>query len=67
MHRLANIRSLLEPESGMKIKPMADAASNLLAIDFRLDVRIACNDLQQKFKQTEYFTCNPLITRPISS
>ena len=35
--------------------------SNLLAIDSRL----ACDDLQQKFQDADYFTCDPLISRPI--
>ena len=46
-------------------KPCTDIASNLLAIDLQLDVRIACNGLQQKFQHAEYFTCNPLISQPI--
>ena len=46
-------------------KPVTYVASNLLANDSQLDVRIAFNDLQQKIKQVEYFTCDPLITQPI--
>ena len=48
-----------------KVKPRTDVASNLLAIDLRLDVRIACGGLQQKFQNAEYFTCDTLITQPI--
>ena len=49
------------------LKPCTDVASNLLAIDLRLNVRIACDGLQQKFQHAEYFTCDPLITQPILS
>ena len=35
------------------LKPCIDVASNKVAIDLRLDVQIACNDLQQKFKHAE--------------
>ena len=42
-----------------------DIASNLLAIELQLDVRFACNGLQQKFQHAEYFTCDPLISQPI--
>ena len=54
---------ILRPGCGHK--PCTDIASNLLAIDLQLDVRIACNGLQQKFQHAEYFTCNPLISQPI--
>ena len=47
------------------LKPCTDVASNLLAIDLRLDVRIACDGLQQKFQHAEYFICDQLITQPI--
>ena len=30
----------------------------ILAIDLRLDVRLACDGLQQKFQHAEYFTCD---------
>ena len=50
---------------GIYIKPCTDVAINLLAIDCRLDVPIACDCLQQKFQYAEYFTCDPLITQPI--
>ena len=33
-------------------------------IELRLDVRIACDGLQQKFQHAEYFTSDPLISRP---
>ena len=46
-------------------EPCTDVASNLLAIELQLDVRIACNGLQQKFQHAEYFTCEPLISQPI--
>ena len=46
-------------------KPCTDVASNLLAIDLRLNVRIAFDDLQQKFQHAEYFTCDPLISQAI--
>ena len=42
--------------------PCPDVASNLLAIDLHLDVRIACDSLQQKFQHAEYFTCDPFIS-----
>ena len=47
------------------IKPYTDVASNLLAIDLRLDVHIACDGLQQKFQHAEYFTCDPLRSQPL--
>ena len=50
---------------GMTVRPCTDVASNSLVIDFLLDVRIACDGLQQKFQHTEYFTCDPLISQPI--
>ena len=40
---------------------MTDVASNLLVIDFQLDIRIACDDLQQKLQHAEYFICDTLI------
>ena len=46
------------------LKPSTDVASNLLVIDLQLDVRIACDGLQQKLQHAEYFTGDPLITRP---
>ena len=49
----------------LTFKLCTDVASNLVAIDLRLDVRIACDGLQQKFQRAEYFTCDPLITQPI--
>ena len=42
-------------------KPCTNAASNLLAIDLRLN--IACDGLKQKFQHAEHFTCDPLITQ----
>ena len=39
--------------------------SNLLAMDLRLDVRNDRDGLHCKFQHAEYFTCDPLITRPI--
>ena len=33
----------------LALKPCIDVASNLLGIDLQLDVRIACDGLQQKF------------------
>ena len=42
-------------------------ARNLLAIQLRLDIRIAWDDFQQKFQHAEYFTCDPLITQPTVS
>ena len=50
---------------GILVKPCADVASNLLAIDLRLDVRIACEYLEPKFQHAEHFTCDPLITQLI--
>ena len=41
-------------DQGFKIiKSCTDVASNLLAIDLRLDIRIACDGLQQKFQHAE--------------
>ena len=40
-------------------KPCTDIASNLLAIELQLDVRIACNGLQQKFQHAEYLYAIP--------
>ena len=54
---------ILRPGCGHK--PCTDVTSNLLAIELQLDVRIACNGLQQKFQHAEYFTCDPLISQPI--
>ena len=45
----------------MCAEPCTDVASNLLAIDLQLAVQIACDGLQQKFQNAEYFTCDPLI------
>ena len=42
------------------LKPSTDVASNLFAIDLRLDVRIACDGLQKMFQHAECFTCDPL-------
>ena len=44
------------------LKSCTDVANNWLVIDLWLDVQIACNGLQQKFQQSEYFTCDPLIS-----
>ena len=49
----------------LRCRYIADVAGNLLAIGLRLDVRIACNGLQQKFQHAEYFTCDPLIFQQI--
>ena len=49
----------------LNLTPCTDVASHLLAIDLRLDVRIACDGLQQKFQHAEYFTCDPSISQPI--
>ena len=38
------------------------AARNLPAIESQLDVRIACEGLQQKFQHAEHFTCDSLIS-----
>ena len=46
-------------------KPCTYVASNLLAIEIQLDVRITCHGMQQKFQHAEYFTCDPLISQPI--
>ena len=50
-----------------KVKPCTDIVTNLLAIGLRLDVRIACDGLQQKFQHAEHSTCDPLIFQPIFS
>ena len=47
------------------IKPCTDLASNLLAIDWRLVVQIACDGLRQNFQHAEYFTCTPLISQTV--
>ena len=49
----------------IRVKLCTDVASHLLAIDLRLDVRTACDGLQQKFQHGEYFTCDPLISQSI--
>ena len=49
----------------LRVKPCTDVASNLRAIALQLDVRIACDGLQQKLQHAEYFTCDPPITQPI--
>ena len=46
-----------------KHKP-AQMLQVIYIIDLRLDVRIACDGLQQKFQHAEYFTCHPLISQP---
>ena len=43
-------------------KACTDVASNLLAIELRLDVPIARDGLQQKFQHVEYCICDPLIS-----
>ena len=47
------------------LKPCREVASNLLAIDLRLNIRIACEGLQQKFQHAEYFSCDPSISQPL--
>ena len=47
------------------LKPCTDVASNLLVIDLRFDVQIACDGLPQKIEHAGYFTCDPLISLPI--
>ena len=42
-----------------------DVASNVVAMDLRLDVQIACDGLQPKFQCAEYFTVTPLISQPV--
>ena len=46
------------------LKPWTHVAIGLPEIDFRLDVGITCDGVQQKFQHAEYFTRNPL-TSPI--
>ena len=46
------------------LKPHTHVALNLLAIGLRLDARIACDDLKQKFQHADYFNCDPCITQP---
>ena len=58
---LANDKSCIP----MHPEPCTDVTSPLLTIELQLDVRIACNGLQQKFQHAEYFTCDPLISQPI--
>ena len=40
------------------LKPCIEVASDLVEIGLPLDVRIACDGLQQKFQHAEYFTAN---------
>ena len=47
------------------VKPCTHDASDLLAIHLQLDVRIACDGLQQKCQHAERFTCDPLIAQTI--
>ena len=47
------------------IKPHTHVARYYLVIDLRLDIKNDCDGFQQKFQHAEYFTCDPLITRPI--
>ena len=42
------------------VKPCTDVARDLFAIDSRFNVCIACDGLQQKFQNVEYFACDPL-------
>ena len=51
----------------LSLKPLTDVTSNLLAIDFQLDIQIACNGLQQKFQHAEYFTLIFTKFSPLSS
>ena len=49
------------PVSSMSVfKLCTEVASILPVIDLGLDIRIACDGLQQKFQHVEYFTCDPL-------
>ena len=59
--------SQLLATSDMGLKPCTDVASNLLAIDLRLNIRKAYDGSQQKFQQTQYFTSNPLISQSLIS
>ena len=45
----------------MRLKCCTDVASNLLVNGLRLNIRIPCDSLQQKFQHAEYFNCDPLI------
>ena len=45
----------------VNLKPCTDVASNLLVIDLRLVVWIACDGSKQKFKHAEHLTCDPLV------
>ena len=47
------------------LKPCIDIASNLVVIDLRLDIQIACDGLHQKFQNSEHLTCDPLIFQPV--
>ena len=49
------------------LKPCTDVASNLLVIDLQVDVRMACDGLQQKFQHAGFFTCEFLISQSIFS
>ena len=44
------------PWRPVKFKGQGPLSSNLLTIDLRLDVRIACYGLQQKFQLAKYLT-----------
>ena len=60
------VRFCSSASSLLHVKSCTDVASNLLVVELRLDVQIACDNLQQKFQHAEYFTCDPVITWPIS-
>ena len=47
------------------VKPHIHVARILPVFDLQSDIQMAWNDLQQKFKHAESFTCNPLINRAI--
>ena len=48
------------------LKPHKDVASSFLANELRLEFRIACDGLQQKFHHAEYSTCDLLISQSMS-
>ena len=56
---------IIMTEGKGSVKPCTDVASISVAMGLPLDVRIACDGLQQKFQHAKYFTCDPLIFQPI--
>ena len=58
---------MVSHSGGMSTETMWDLsrAQTLQVIYLRLDFRMACDGLQQKFQHAEYVMCNPLISHSI--